>query len=113
MAAVKLTATLKSPRETMTILTLGAALDELVAVADVPVDAILTVVHYQQGGWELTAKWMPEPAVKPEEPAVKVAPGWGIDVKPSTFLTEEQLAETARGIRDSRDFRKLKDNPQA
>lgn len=94
----------------MTIDSLRAALDELEAVAGVPRDASLMVAHYQQGGWELTAKWMPDPvALKVSQGAIHLTQ----NIHPSPGL-EEDAGLIAQWIqRESGGFRKLKDNPQA
>lgn len=97
MAAVKLTATIKSPRERLTVASLRAALDELEAVANVPAGADLNLVHYQQGGWELTAKWLPDvPEAAADNPI-------HTEIRPGARLDEDAV----RAIQ-----RRLQENPQ-
>lgn len=91
LAAVKLTATLKSPIQGLTIARLRAALDELEAVANVPATAELHLVHYREGGWELTAKWLPESIATPPG-----GPGPVINIHSSLAEPAEVIAERIR-----------------
>lgn len=83
----------------MTVETLRAALDDLEVHAGVPHDARLKVSHYANAGWEIVAIWTPDskPAEAPSGPV----------------LEEDPLVSAERIQRDTRTFRRIRDNPQA